>query len=64
VILPAENEPNVKEDLPENLLGGLKIHFVHTVDEALRIALSGSESWQQPVTPMRPEHRPPAPPIH
>jgi len=64
VILPAENEPNVKEDLPENLLGGLKIHFVHTVDEALRIALSGSEAWQTPVTPMRPEHRPPAPPIH
>lgn len=64
VILPAENEPNVKEDLPENLLGGLKIHFVHTVDEALRIALSGGEAWQQPVTPVRPEHRPPAPPIH
>ena len=64
VILPAENEPNVKEDLPENLLGGLKIHFVHTVDEALRIALSGSEAWQAPVAPMRPEHRPPAPPIH
>jgi len=64
VILPAENEPNVKEDLPENLLGGLKIHFVHTVDEALRIALSGSEAWQAPVAPMQPEHRPPAPPIH
>jgi len=64
VILPAENEPNVKEDLPENLLGGLKIHFVHTVDEALRIALSGGEAWQAPVAPMRSEHRPPAPPIH
>jgi|SRR5579875_1317974 len=64
VILPAENEANVKEDLPENLLGGLKIHFVHTVDEALRIALTGSEAWRKPITPLPQEQRPPAAPIH
>ena len=64
VILPAENEPNVNEDLPEDLLGGLKIHFVHRVDEALRIALEGGEAWQKPIAPVRPEQRPPAPPIH
>jgi ATP-dependent Lon protease len=40
VILPAENEPNVKEDLQPNMLEGMQIHFVHTVDEALEIALS------------------------
>src|SRR5579863_3486977 len=40
VILPAENEPNVKEDLQGQMLEGMQIHFVHTVDEALEIALS------------------------
>src|ERR1700719_2589225 len=40
VILPAENEPNVKEDLQPQMLEGMKVHFVHTVDEALEIALS------------------------
>ena len=64
VILPADNEPNVKEDLPENLLGDLKVHFVHTVDEALRIALGDIEAWRKPMgRPVR-EERPPASPIH
>src|ERR1700680_4015380 len=40
VILPAENEPNVKEDLQPHMLEGMQIHFVHTVDEALEIALA------------------------
>jgi len=40
VILPAENEPNVKEDLQPHMLEGMQIHYVHTVDEALEIALS------------------------
>jgi ATP-dependent Lon protease len=39
IILPAENEPNVKEDLQGNLLDGLELHFVRTVDQALEIAL-------------------------
>ena len=38
--MPAENEPNVKEDLQGQMLEGMQIHFVHTVDEALEIALS------------------------
>jgi ATP-dependent Lon protease len=64
VILPADNEPNVKEDLPEKLLGDLKVHFVHTVDEALRIALGDVEAWRKPMgRPVR-EERPPASPIH
>jgi ATP-dependent Lon protease len=64
VILPAENEPNVKEDLPESLLGGLKVHFVHTVDEVLRIALGEVEAWHKPVGRSVREERPPASPIH
>ena len=40
VILPADNEPNVQEDLPANLIEGMTIHYVHTLDEALEYALS------------------------
>ncbi len=64
VILPAENEPNVKEDLPETLLGDLKVHFVHNVDEALRIALGDIEAWHKPLGRTVREERPPASPIH
>ena len=41
VILPAENENNVKEDL-ESILGPeeMRIHYVHNVDEALNLALT------------------------
>jgi ATP-dependent Lon protease len=39
VILPAENEPNVKEDL-QNVLEGIQIHYVKTVDQALDHALT------------------------
>ena len=41
VILPAENENNVKEDLQSILSAeDMEIHYVHTVDEALNWALS------------------------
>ncbi len=40
VILPAENENNVKEDLESILGDDVKIHYVHNVDEALNLALS------------------------
>jgi len=66
VILPAENEPNVKEDLQDHMLEGMQIHFVHTVDEALDIALSkpatvttGLKKGQLP-----PVGTPVVPPIH
>jgi ATP-dependent Lon protease len=39
VILPAENEPNAIEDLSPEVLGDLKLHFVHAVDQVLEIAL-------------------------
>ncbi len=39
VILPAENKMNVEEDLAPEQLDGLGVHYVKTIDEALRISL-------------------------
>ncbi|MFN2446559.1 MAG: endopeptidase La [Vicinamibacterales bacterium] len=39
VILPRQNEKNVKEDLGEELRRGLTIHLVNTIDEVLLLAL-------------------------
>ncbi|MBI2188221.1 MAG: endopeptidase La [Acidobacteria bacterium] len=39
VILPRQNEKNVKEDLTEDLRRELTIHFVQSVDEVLLLAL-------------------------
>jgi ATP-dependent Lon protease len=39
VILPRQNEKNVKEDLTEELRRDLTIHFVQSVDEVLLLAL-------------------------
>ena len=50
VILPSENEPNVQEDLPEEMLEGMKVHFVRTAEQALEIALGKFEKPVRPVT--------------
>jgi len=39
VILPAENEPNVKADLEPLMLEGMKVHYARTVDQVLELAL-------------------------
>ena len=39
MILPRQNEKNVKEDLGEELRKGLTIHLVSTIDEVLLLAL-------------------------
>jgi ATP-dependent Lon protease len=39
VILPAENKMNVEEDLTPEQLENLSVHYVKTIDEALRISL-------------------------
>ena len=39
VILPAENKMNVDEDLTPEQLENLNVHYVKTIDEALRISL-------------------------
>jgi ATP-dependent Lon protease len=40
VILPRQNEKNVKEDLTEELRRDMTIHFVQTVEEVLLLALT------------------------
>jgi ATP-dependent Lon protease len=40
LILPRQNEKNVTEDLNEELRRELTIHYVHTVDEVLLLALT------------------------
>jgi len=67
VILPADNEPNVQEDLPPQLLEGLVVHFVHTIDEALKLALGKIEPQARAVTGRKErvgEDRPPIVPVH
>jgi ATP-dependent Lon protease len=60
VILPSENEPNVKEDLQPEMLEGIQIHFVRTAEQALDIALGKFEKPVRPVSGGVPgEDRPP-----
>ena len=42
VILPAENQTNVEEDLTPEQLQGLNTHYVKTIDEVLAFALPSS----------------------
>jgi ATP-dependent Lon protease len=42
VILPRQNEKNVKEDLGEDLRKDMTIHFVQTIDEVLLLALTAA----------------------
>jgi ATP-dependent Lon protease len=63
VILPSENEPNVKEDLPEDLLGDVKVHFVRTAEEALEIALGKFEKPSRS-SAKHDDDRPLAGPVH
>src|SRR5580692_3970830 len=62
VILPAENEPNVKEDLQDVLAEGMIIHYVKTVDQALEFAL-GPAQVALPIE-VRPEPTPTSPAVH
>src|ERR1700674_4919695 len=66
VILPSENEPNVQEDLPEEMLDGMKVHFVRTAEQALEIALGKFEKAVRPVTggPLGADRPPLAGPVH
>jgi ATP-dependent Lon protease len=65
VILPSENEPNVQEDLPPEMLEGVKVHFVRSAEQALEIALG---KFEKPVRPIsagpQGEDRPLAGPVH
>jgi ATP-dependent Lon protease len=64
VILPAENESNVKEDLAEHLPEDMKIHYVRTLDEALERALTPAPAGV-PLAVLPPQGPAPvAPPVH
>src|SRR6201988_5128324 len=64
VILPSENEPNVKEDLQPEMLEGVQIHFVRTAEEALDIALGKFDKPVRPIPGGFPKDRPAAGPVH
>lgn len=56
VILPAENEVQVKEDLKSEQLGDLKIKYVETVDQVISLVLEPPKDAGKtaPKTPRRP----------
>jgi ATP-dependent Lon protease len=56
VILPAENKMNVEEDLTPEQLENLNVHYVKTIEEALRVALPGVAE----IEPAKPLVTPPA----
>jgi ATP-dependent Lon protease len=66
VILPSENEPNLKEDLTPEMLEGLTIHFVRNVEQAIEIAIGKIEKPIRPLTGggRRGEVGPAVPPVH
>ena len=49
VVLPKQNEKNIKEDLTEELRKGLTVHLVTTVDEVLALALQPASSDRRPL---------------
>jgi ATP-dependent Lon protease len=60
VILPKQNEKNVKEDLGEELRKGLTIHLVSTIDEVLLLALvhlNDRRTTDKPKPKATPAHR-------
>jgi ATP-dependent Lon protease len=56
VLLPADNEPNAVADLPSDILGDMKITYVHNLDEVLEHALS-KDAVAPPIVP-HPEPKP------
>ena len=52
IILPRQNEKNIKEDLTEELRGELKIHYVTHIEEVLALALTPSAAQTHSGLPM------------
>jgi len=50
VVLPADNEKDLP-DIPENVRGEMKLHFVNSMDEVLKLALE-REIEMAPITAM------------
>jgi len=66
VLLPADNEPNVKEDLQPDMLEGIELIYVRTLDQAIEFAIGKLEPIARepappsapPVPPVLPEEKP------
>jgi ATP-dependent Lon protease len=58
VLLPAENEPNVGEDLTAEMLEGIELRYMHTIPEVLEEALE-----REPVETPRPAVEPAVEPV-
>lgn len=61
VLLPADNEPNAVADLTPEILGDIKITYVHTLDEVLEHALE-KEPIAAPAVPQPADAKKPAGP--
>ena len=53
IFLPADNEPNVQEDLSPELLEGLKLNYVKSIREVEELALEKDAVPVQPSQPTR-----------
>jgi ATP-dependent Lon protease len=62
IILPAENQMNMEEDLTPEQLQGIKVHYVKTIDEVLEIALPSTKAEEKQDAVLRAEvlHEAPA----
>jgi ATP-dependent Lon protease len=49
VLLPADNEPNVREDLTAEMLEGVELHYVKTIQELVELALEKDSVLAEPV---------------
>jgi ATP-dependent Lon protease len=61
IIMPKQNEKNVREDLNEELRRELVVHYVEQMDDVLKIALTGTPAdvaGRQPDGGRQPEPRP------
>jgi ATP-dependent Lon protease len=57
VILPKQNEKNIKEDLSEELRRELRIHYVVHIEEVLALALMPSPTQTHTGLPAEPPLR-------
>ena len=57
VIMPRQNEKNVKEDLTEELRHGLVVHYVDEMDEVLRLALAPPQPREEHAPAVEPQPR-------
>jgi len=53
IILPADTEPNVHEDLNQEMLEGLQLHYVKTIQEVVELALQKEAVAVEPAKPTR-----------